>query len=38
MDRSKFLMENFVIIHIIVISLLIIYHPRKEELTEERGE
>lgn len=38
MCRSKFLMDNFVITHIIVISSLIIHHLRREELTEERGE
>lgn len=31
-------MEEFVIINIVVISWLIIYHLRREELTEERGE
>lgn len=31
-------MEEFVIINIVVVSWLIIYHFRREELTEERGE
>lgn len=31
-------MEEFVIINIVVIFWLIIYHLRREKLTEERGE
>lgn len=31
-------MGDFVIMNIVVISWLIIYHLRREQLTEERGE